>query len=56
MASDTKIITHEQFTELLDEARQVVFLSDGGQIAILSDGRVGHFSVISGEGCLIQAA
>ncbi|BBI61795.1 hypothetical protein HSBAA_31010 [Vreelandella sulfidaeris] len=56
MAKDTTSINHEQFIDFLEEAEQMVFLSDGGQIAILSEGRVAHFSAISGEGCLIYSS
>ncbi len=47
-------IDHATFCQLIDEAESVVDLPDGGQLAFLGEGRVAHFSVMSGEGCIIE--
>lgn len=53
MSSASVKISHEQFCEFLEGAVVVVDLSDGGQLAKSSDGKVAHFSAITGEGCIL---
>lgn len=47
-------IDHATYCQMLDEAESVVDLPDGGQMAFLKDGQIVHFSVITGEGCVIS--
>ena len=54
MKSISQRIDHDTFCQLIDEAESVVDLPDGGQIAFLEEGRMALFSVMSGEGCIIE--
>tara|TARA_B100000929_G_scaffold287774_1_gene275042 strand:- start:40 stop:207 length:168 start_codon:yes stop_codon:yes gene_type:complete len=54
MSNAHESIDQSRFCEMLEEAIEVIDLSDGGQLLRLSNGQIAHFSVISGSGSVFN--